>query len=711
MTPDTASEHKRLIAYSLLAALGEESGEDGLDNIFIPLVKKGIIEINNKYQSKGASILEIRDKLKDIFGLDFPIPYLQKLLLEISIQFKREFGAEITLHKDLSFQFQQQLSLKLNNTLIKNFENKIIDEDNRVTLIENLFNKFLELNGVSANEEITLIEFIELNKIALSNYFSNNQNEAGKIRNLKFKEKELNVVAKFFLEVKKDAQLYNILKKLYLGSVYSAYLSLEPEASNLKLELVLDTSFLLGLLNLQSIEKNDTCRKIYEMSCKLGFTLTVLKITIEETQDLLDVKVESFNREVLERQLNPESILGACDRNNISKDELTRISAKLETTLTKDFKINVLNNDDRYRELAKTKYLYLFKLFRSRKPTDFNALHDTVAEAYVIESRGRTVYSFLSSKVWFVKGSTLNVYNPKHKNGLPPFISAPVLVNILWLTSPATRINLTRDDVSQIGITKLISSTLDSSLPPQSLLRSFDNNLTRLADKKIDVSDCVIVATKMAEKELIKDLNKTIENNLLSPEVITKKVNDYKKEFEKKDEVWRNEVRTFLEETTSNLKLEKTELQIERERVENQNIKLQEEQNQLIQKQNQLRQHILISKVNIEFKKWQLLAYLSFLGALLSIAVIILTFTFIEADWNIMSKFYEWAETNDSIRKEFMIKGIIELFFFGFSTFCIHTTIIRWFSKKAKRRKLQELTDEYKDQVNSIGEQVNMRMR
>jgi len=141
---------------------------------------------------------------------------------------------------------------------------------------------------------------------------------------------------------------------------------------------------------------------------------------------------------------------------------LARISAKLEQILTKDFGINILHNDESFRKLAKTRYLWLFNFLRSRKPTDFNALHDTVGEAYVMETRGRAVYSFLNSKIWFVKGSSLNVYKPTSKSGLPPFISAPVLVNILWLTNPATRVNLSRSDVAQIGITKLISSTLDS---------------------------------------------------------------------------------------------------------------------------------------------------------------------------------------------------------------------------------------------------------
>jgi len=312
-----------------------------------------------------------------------------------------------------------------------------------------------------------------------------------------------------------------------------------------------------------------------------------------------------------------------------------------------------------------------------------------------MEMRGRTVHSFLSSKIWFVKGSTLNIYNPIKKNGLPAFISAPVLVNILWLSNPSSRINFSKEDVSEIGITKLISSTLDSSMPSQSVLKRFDNNLSQLVDKNINITDCVIVASKMAEKELIMDLNKTIEENLLNPEVITKKINDYKNEIEKKDQLWRNEIKSFLEKTATDFTLEKAELQIQRQNVENQNAKL------LLQ-QTVLKDNLISIKVNVAFRKWQHIAYLSLIGTIISITIIVLTFTFIDASWNIISNFYDWADTNSSIRKEFMIKCIIELFFIGFSTLCIHTIINRWFNKKAKHKKRNELIEEITLEINKL---------
>ena len=76
------------------------------------------------------------------------------------------------------------------------------------------------------------------------------------------------------------------------------------------------------------------------MSIKLGFTLTVLKITIEETQDLLEAVVNNFNGKILERQLNPESILAACDREGITKDELFHISIKLPQSLIPDYAVD-----------------------------------------------------------------------------------------------------------------------------------------------------------------------------------------------------------------------------------------------------------------------------------------------------------------------------------------------------------------------------------
>jgi hypothetical protein len=683
-------EQKRLVAYSLLAALGEESGQDGFDHIFIPLVKKGLIQINNKGLKRGSSIIEIREELQFSFGLEFPLPYLKKLITSISHQFKREFGGEIIVHADNSFLYEESLSekLKLNNEVIKDFERKVIEEEHRIVLIENLFKKFLDLNGLKDKHDVTLLSFIDLNKIALSHYFAKEQNEALEIKDLNFKEKELSIVARFFIEIKKDHQTFDILKKLYLGSVYSSYLTIEPEQSTLKLELVLDTSFILGLLNLISIESADTCKKIFDISRKLGFQLTVLKITIEEIQNVLDVMVDIFNDFNLERQLRPESILAACDRNKIDRNELARISARIEEKLVKEFGINVVQDDAWLRKLAKSKYKDLFDFLRTNKPTDFNALHDTTCEAYVKETRGRPVYSFLTSVAWFVKGSSLNVYKPIKRSGLPAFISSPVLVNVLWLSNPSARVGLSKDDVAQMGITKLISSTLDGSLPPTSVLKTFNKNITRLASKQIDVSDCVIVAMKMAEQDIINDLNKSIESNLSHPEIIVAKVNKYKAEIEKRDEVWKEEIRTFIAETQRQFSREKADFLAERQLTS-------EENTRLLKEQQQLKQQLISFKVNHEFKRWQSIAYYSLFLFVVSTAIIALSIFFQEADWNAISKFYSWVNSTDNPRKEFLIVGCIDLFFGVFDSFCIRIIWERWLSKKAKEKKLQLLNEKY----------------
>lgn len=708
---DTVSEHKRLVAYSLLAALSEETGQEGLDYVFIPLVKKGLIAISNRGMTKGASILEMRDELKNIFDLEFPLPYLKKLITVISSQFENEYGGQIILHRDESFQFEATLSVKLNDKVVSSFEKKVIDEANKVELIETLFRKFIESNEVKEIAHVTLIDFIELNKIALSNYFSEANNSDTKISELKFNKTELNIIAKFFLEIKKDELLFNILKKLYLGSVYASYLTIDTEQSNINLELVLDTSFLLGLLNLKSIETNDTCHKIYEVSKKLGLKLTVLKITIEETQDLLNRLVDVFSTDIFERQINPESILAACDRNGLTKNDLARISAKIEKTLVDDFNINLIHNDDYYRRLAKTKYRSLFDFLRRKKPTDFNALHDTVGEAYVIEKRGRPVHSFLGSKIWFVKGSALNIYKPTRQSGLPPFITTSVLVNILWLTSPITRKSLSGEDVSKIGITKLISSTLDGSLPPMSVLKNFDKNLVRMADKKIDVTDCVVVASMVAEREIIKDISQTIESNILQPEIINEKIKKYSNEATRKEKIWRDaakeEIRRYIEKTTHEFITEKTELQTQMQTIEIQNVKLQQEQSLFVQKENQLRQHILTTKVNKHFQKWQNMAFISLILLILAIGFIVLSFFFQEKDWNFISTFYDWVDGEESTKKELIIAICINLFFTTFGTFCLKGIWDRWFSKKEKKKKRQELIDDFKEEVSNIGEQLN----
>jgi hypothetical protein len=701
-------QHKRLVSYALLDALEKEKGQNGFDYLFIPLVKKGLVEVNKKGLKMGANILEIKTELQTLFGLDFPIPFLKKLLIIISKQFQEELGGQLIIHKDNSFQFEQVLSekLKLNNKTIKDFELIITKEENLVKNIEILFQKFLEINDVKNREEISLIEFIELNKIALSNYFAVDEFE---IKDLVYKNNNLNIAAKFFREVRNDPPVFNVLKKLYVGSVYSNYLTLTPEQSSLKLELVLDTSFIVGLLKLMSEETSDVCKKIYDIGIKLGFTFTVLKITIEETQDMLGRVLRVFNSDVFERQMNPESVIASCDRQNINKEQLQRIRLKIEDLIKSKYNIKIIDDDSKYRELAKTEYKYLFDIYRRRKHTfrDFTALHDTVCDAYVLEQRGRPVFNFLTSKIWLVKGSSLitkDVFS--RKKGLPPYISASSLVNILWLSNPSAREKLSVNDFTEIGITKLISSTLDRSLPSQAILQQLEKNLHILEEKNVDITDCVIVATTIAEKEYIEELNRTIEKNIANPENIAKRVNDYKNKQRKiqqdKETIWRKEIQQFIENTMKGINREKEELEQNSKKKDDNNSELKKQIDILSEKISTLSKDNINLKKNIdsanirrEFKKWQMYALIHLFILIFSLFFIFFSDVYQSENWNPISILYHWVDTLTGAKKELVELAIVHIFFLLIGTICGKQIWNRWFSRKKKNEKLKELESVY----------------
>ena len=82
---------------------------------------------------------------------------------------------------------------------------------------------------------------------------------------------------------------YEVIRKIYLGSILSCYLSeYEPQDKMMSdVELLLDTNFIVSLLDLNTPESTTTCRQLLKIASSFGYSLRVLKETIKETTDLL----------------------------------------------------------------------------------------------------------------------------------------------------------------------------------------------------------------------------------------------------------------------------------------------------------------------------------------------------------------------------------------------------------------------------------------
>lgn len=538
----------KLVTYSLLAQLNSKgSAFSKIEYIFIPLIKKSIHELNFRGINKGASIIEIKKIVDELFGLDIPIPLLNQLLTKIAEEVNE--GEQIfQLNIDGSFQMQ--------NYIFSDVDEEMDTESKKINLVEKLYEEFLLVTNYKG-DKISIVEFVDLNKLHLSSYFSSTKTSVG--TQISFEAEKYQYIAKFLNDLKSDPNMFKILRQVYLGSVLASYLEFDIEKINIEMELLLDTSFILGILNLKSEQAYHTCSKILEIGKKMNFKFSVLPITIEELRNLLDMISRNLNDTFIERYVDPESIYNACHRRNLNKTDLELITSKIERTLKQEFQLNIIGYDKNLRNSAKYNYPKIYKKYIDKGKTEFSALHDTCAEIYVIEKRTKKVSSFIEAESWFVIYGH-NFSNTTKRNGhLPATIRAEELVNILWLSNPMVKESFKESEFAELGITRLISTTLSDTLPTSKVLRQLDNNIQKYSKQNITTEDCVLAASKIAEKrekEII-ELNLLAETN---SEDFISKINEYAEEKRIENQKWQESINNFVKDIQKEISQEKVKV-------------------------------------------------------------------------------------------------------------------------------------------------------
>ncbi len=525
----------RIVTYSLLAHINNNNvGIRDFSDIFTPLIKRVISKMNTNGKNRGESLQEIKDCVSEQYSLDIPYPILSKIVKSISYQQNK--------NGDVNFQLFDDGSFIISNFTFSEYEEIIQEQEAEIDYLNEIYNNFIVANGEEIDEQKTIFEFLEQNKISLSKYFADNVSIAPEI--------DFFLQADFVNSVKNNKRVHNILKKVYLGSIISTYLSIDESNSETDLEFLIDTNFIIGLLDLGSIEEKHTCTKIIEIGNQLGCRLCVLDFTIEETEALLSRTAENFENSFLPKKIDPQSIYNACDRNNLSKTDLQGISSKLVSKLQKDFNVQLIPYTTKLKNIAK--YSDDYKFYKKIRSSNYSALHDATAVTYVKQKRGKDISDFNSSKCWFVTNTSHSLRLNKKNGYLPEVIRADNLINILWLTNPGVK----EVDVVNIGLSKLVSCAISNSLPNIRTLKELDSNMQKYSEKGVKPEDVVRVATAVANKTIknLEGLNKLAKSK---PDEFVKQIHEISENVEK-NQLERNEkISQFLEELTS-----KTEIRI-----------------------------------------------------------------------------------------------------------------------------------------------------
>jgi hypothetical protein len=513
------------------------------------------------------------------------------------------------------------------------FDSLIEEKYSSIDNVEKLFQEFCKLNNINKSEYSSIFKFIDKNKTSISKYLNDNHKATIK--------EDFSIEAQFVSFFKKVPRIYTIIKDLYLGSILSSYVEFSTNPLSTKVELLLDTNFIISIIDLNTPESTDTCNKLLEIACHNGYKITVLIDTIEETQRLILRRAEHFNESFLTKKINPEDIYNACERRGLSKTDLEHITDNLQKDLSSKHGIVVIPNTTKYSNIARfsNEYSNLQK-FRNNKAA---ALHDATAIYYVREKRNnKRINAFENVNCWFVN----NAFNTEYDDFAqcervfisgyqPEIIKVDVLLNILWLSNPNIDGKLNGEDIINVGLPALISSTLNESLPKNAIIRELDDNIHKYAQDSLTDEQVVRVATRIANKQItnIEALNKLAREN---KEEFVKRL---QKEAEKQKEI---EIKRIdqIEKILTEIQIDSINIKKERIRYDEKNKEAKTLRDQLekakskeTEKEKKIRELKREKYINEKVFKWRKKSWMELALSLL-VALLGILFLLIFSDWN-----------------------------------------------------------------------------
>lgn len=482
---------KRAITYGFLAQVkSTKVFQNSILDLFVPLVKKGMSRFCTLTNGTGGeSIDEIGKLITSEYAIEIPHSVLRVLMQRI----QDEVGDEdmFRLHQDDSF--------LLKSFLFSEFEEELQQVKEDVEMIQSMYEQFCDAFDYDLQIIPSVTEFIDENRLALSSYITNEDNK---------ETKNFTPAAQFVDFCRQIPYVYRLLCNQYLGSVITCYLEFKPKKVEMGVDLLLDTNFIISLLDLNTASSTETCTKLLEISKSVGYTHHVLMDTIEEAKSLLYVKSKHYDSSIVYKYINKEDVYSACERRKLNSADLERIADNLVNEL-QERGISIVYNTEHLT--GKAKFSPEYELLKSKRNTPKAALHDAKAIYYVKDKRKKTITEFELVNCWFVNNAITHdndsesieaLLDKERRNGLPEIIRADNLLNILWLSNPQIDANFTTGDLGDIGLTSLVTMTLNKSLPKARIIRTLDENIQKYRTEEVSERDVLMLSTRIVNHHL-----------------------------------------------------------------------------------------------------------------------------------------------------------------------------------------------------------------
>ena len=562
---------RRAITYSVLAHISSSAKlAKGQLDVFVPIVKKCLHHISDgKAEIKGANISEIADRIVTDWQIEIPVPVLRTILTQISKEFDcDEDSKPFVLNNDDSFWIKR--------FIFADFDAEIKESEHNVKELQNAYLKFCKIQNIQSEDGKGVIRFIEQHKDTLAHY----------LRNSDCPDKtDYSLPAKFIEYFKPIKPLYEEIRDLYLGATISCAIGYQFNGLKNDVTLLLDTNFIISLLDLNTPESTRTCSKLLEVCKKSGYSFLILPETKEEIQSLLEFKSRSLDKVALQKNVNKEDVFCACERRGLNSADLMRISDNIEDSLTK-FSIRILPNSTTLKN--KAKFSNEYQTLKTYRNNDKAALHDAMAIMYVREKRGgKAVKSFEKVNCWFVNNSIThdfehsaieNIISGNSSENQPEIIKADDLLNILWLSAPSIRSEVSSDEMVDIGLTTLVAHTLNKALPKARIIRELDENIQKYKSEDLTDRDVYLLSVRIANNQVknIEELNTLAVNNAVEFNCRVKEEARKQAEIEKEQRVQLNKLYSELSNAIHSVSKQSEAMALDKEVLNKKNQSLQE---------------------------------------------------------------------------------------------------------------------------------------
>ena len=545
-----------LTTYALLGYLKETSQSTAsITELYTPLVKKALADYSCEHglsEYKGRSLSEIADKINNIFLLEIPIPILYKIMSSIRDEINDD--GIFALYDDGAFIIKSFVFDDINNT--------IEQEQNNIQILKDDYNAYCLEYGFDCDFE-ELKSFILSSQIDL---FTNTQSE---FINLDYN------VPKYVHERMGNPMIFKIMSNIYLGGLIASYLEQNITKRVTDAELLLDTNFIISLLDLNTEDAYRTCNQLFSLCTQLGYRFTILNSTINQIRILLSNRVNDFANKDFIGAVRGADVFNACIRRRLDKTSLERIKDNLIKTI-QDKGIVVIQDAQIRDIIEKAKRSSDFRELLERRRNEDSALNDTIAKHYVEHKRGNNVREFVDVKCWFLHNSYSSYdYSIGRKIHERYLISANELLILLWLSSPAQGSQIKITDLARSGLSAYVTKYRRAKTPSHEVLKNIkkriDDTMKLVAISERDTFNLCI---RMAEGHLThNEVVESLTAPSITDEEFANKLKEYTKEVEDNKQKSRQESNykiSLLEEKLENKDKEVNDLK-------NRIIKIEEE--------------------------------------------------------------------------------------------------------------------------------------